>query len=184
MYLFVYLWMYLSMYVLRLALLRKADRAKIHQMRYHLPETLVNASQHFYHFLGKRDVTFIMICTYMFFDLIYSFWKFLFFLIHFSMFLIIFSFFCNQSLYNYTIPRAASSRGQMLTQWETFKEELPNSLKLNLESILKNEPFLRKCPIFEFLSDEILYGLSAKTRSVRSLFSILTCLPPNLSWSF
>ena len=56
----------------------------------------------------------------------------------------------------------ATSEGYLTVNQTAIFAELPHSIKLAIDNQVKTIPFLRRCPIFDFCSDEILRGISAK----------------------
>jgi CRP-like cAMP-binding protein len=55
----------------------------------------------------------------------------------------------------------ATSDGSLIVGQDAIFAELPHSIKLSIDSQVKTGP-LRRCPIFDFCSDEVLRGISAK----------------------
>eukprot|EP01032_Pedospumella_encystans_P009892 gene9892-11607_t len=56
----------------------------------------------------------------------------------------------------------ATTEGSLTASQDSLFADLPHSIKLAIDAQVKTGPFLRRCPIFDFCSDEILRGISAK----------------------
>ena len=58
----------------------------------------------------------------------------------------------------------ASDQGMVVVAQERILSELPLSVQEQINDHVKTLPFLRRCPFFDFCSDEVLRGISAKLR--------------------
>ena len=56
----------------------------------------------------------------------------------------------------------ATTEGSLTINQSTIFAELPPSIKMAIDNQVKTIPFLRRCPIFDFCSDEILRGISSR----------------------
>jgi CRP-like cAMP-binding protein len=56
----------------------------------------------------------------------------------------------------------ATTEGSLAVHQTAIFAELPHSIRLAIDNEVKTIPYLRRCPIFDFCSDEILRGISAK----------------------
>lgn len=58
----------------------------------------------------------------------------------------------------------STTEGLLLANQTAIFSDLPHSLKLAIDNQVKTIPYLRRCPIFDFCSEEILRGISARLR--------------------
>ena len=61
-----------------------------------------------------------------------------------------------------TLMYVASEEGNIMLRQDAIISDLPHSMKMSMESFLKIEPFLRKCPFFDYFTDDILREISSK----------------------
>ena len=57
-----------------------------------------------------------------------------------------------------------STEGALTLKQETILGDLPHSIQLAIDTHVKTLPFLRKCPFFDFYSDEVLREISSSLR--------------------
>lgn len=56
----------------------------------------------------------------------------------------------------------ATTQGSLAVNQTSIFAELPHSIRLAIDNQVKTIPFLRRCPIFDFCSEEVLRGISAQ----------------------
>lgn len=62
----------------------------------------------------------------------------------------------------------ASYEGSLCVQQDELFAELPFTIRISIDQYLKTQPFLSRCPLFDFANEELLRGISSKL--VRKLF--------------
>lgn len=55
----------------------------------------------------------------------------------------------------------ASDEGVLVRNQDKIFAELPHSIRLSIDTQTKTAPYLRRCPVFDFCSDELLRGIAS-----------------------